>query len=223
MYQHTKSNHVRPQRTSHELPKSPLIPPISLLTLLLVLGVQTGHTLPRNTARDPTLEQTTDSSPANPTETLKRLAASLSRLQTVYGQPLGTSVRALAITQIHPARDDDGMLELEALSFGVLAHLDLDQVLGRALGTAAHGSALVAAGDDEVGVCSFAGDLGRAADLVLVRVRGLGDVREGALADLGEDAVAPVGADGEEGRELFAVVEEVAFGGDGQLGRRESC
>lgn len=52
---------------------------------------------------------------------------------------------------------------------------------------------------------------------------GLGDVRESALADFGQDAVAPVCADGEEGREFFAVVEEVALGGDGQLGWCEGC
>jgi hypothetical protein len=225
MYQHTNPTRSRRNAQGHKnfLKPHHSIPPISLLTLLLILRVQTRHALPRNTARDPTLEQPTDSPPANPTETLKRLPSGLGRLQTVDREPFWAGVRALAVAQVRPARDDNRVLELEALSFGVLAHLDLDQVLRRALRTTARRSASVAAGDDEVGVGGFAGDFGRAADLVLVWVRGFGDVRESALADLCEDAIAPVCADGEEGCELFAVVEEVAFGGDGQLGRCEGC
>ena len=48
-------------------------------------------------------------------------------------------------------------------------------------------------------------------------------MRERTLANFGEQAVAPVRADGEERREFFAVVEEVAFGGGGELGGCEGC
>ena len=42
-------------------------------------------------------------------------------------------------------------------------------------------------------------------------------MRESTLADFGEEAISPVGANREERREFFAVVEEMAFGGGGEL------
>jgi hypothetical protein len=134
--------------------ESKLVPAISLLAQSFILGVQTRHSLPRNTARNPTLEHTTDRSPSQSAETLI-LDATSRLVQAVDCQPLRARVRVLSISQIRPTRHDDGMLELESFALRVLAHLDFDQVLSRTLRTATRWSASIAAGDDEIGMRGF--------------------------------------------------------------------
>jgi hypothetical protein len=152
-----------------------LIPAISLLAQPLILRVQTRHSLPRNAARDPTLEHTTDSSPSQSAETLILFAASC-LVQAVDREPLRARVRVLAISQIRPPRHDDRVLEFEPFALGVLAHLDLNQILCRTLRAASRWSASVATGDDEIRMRGFARNLRGTSELVFVRVRRLGDV-----------------------------------------------
>lgn len=202
-------------------PKRNSIPSIPLLTKSFTFGVQTCHSLPGDTARNPTLENATDSPPTHPRETLK-LPSLHSLVQTVDCKPLWTRVGILAITQIRPSSDDNCVLELEPCSLGIFAHLNFDEVLGGTLWAAAGGTTSIAARDDKIGMRGFATDFWRAANLVFVRVWWFGNVRESAFADFRQKAVTPVVADGEEGGEFLAVVEEMSFGGYCELGGSES-
>lgn len=200
-----------------------LIPPIPLLPQLLSLGIQRDDPLSGDRiVRERRLKDAGQRAPPEPLERIVPFHLAITR------RPFGRRrrPRRRPVPEITPARDNDGVAELDAVPIGpVLGEFDLDEVLRRALRAAALGPALGAEGDDGVGGVGPRGE--GVAETVLdglipARFSRFGDVPEGALADVHELAVAPVRAHGEVGPVVVAVVEEEAHRAGGQARVREA-
>lgn len=155
----------------------------------------------------------------------QRLKRVISGQLAITRGPLARTMRRAPIAQITPAGDHDRMPEAQTPPVGaVLGQFDLDQVLGRTVGAAAHGAALGAQGRKLVGVVRAAvvDVLGAVLEALKAgRGAGLGDVAQGAFADVHELPVAPVRAHGEVRPVVLARVEEDAHRTGRQVWVRE--